>query len=320
MPIRVSGPQGLSTFSLCLRPSAARPTPKLQPLVQAANKSDKEKAKKRFRLQHPYKWAQMQARKSTKVALQNQLKEERKVAWGHHIHGITSPFVESFDTAGRETKSRTIFKENENGEREPVPLPTNKGMLNFQLTKQELDEAVNMAYQVSKPLENTNRILVDAVSEAQELKEHEERHRKAVVALERITSLENANSKTLLMVNKQRCIEELGRHNTDQVLRPRPRAPGHPEREELKRGGPDTGSPEVQIGILTAKIRVLAKMFEGPYGHRDHYNRRNLRMLCHRRQKLMKYLERKERGSERWQNMLKTLGLTEATWKGQIEV
>lgn len=307
-------------FSVCLRPSAARPTPKLQPLVQAANKSDKEKLKKKIRTQQPYKWAQMQARLKVHIERQNVVREARKASWGHHIHGIPSPFVESFDTGGLQPESKTKSQETEGGEPEAAPLSTNTNLLNFHLTKQELDEAVNMAYQVSKPLENTNRILVDAVSEAQELKEHEERHRKAVTALERIASLDNANSKTLLMVNKQRCIDELGRHNTDKVLRPRPRAPGHPDREELKRGGPDTGSPEVQIGILTAKIRVLAKMFEDPNHRKDTYNRRNLRMLCHRRQRLLKYMERKERGSERWQNMLQTLGLTEATWKGQIEI
>lgn len=288
--------------------------------MQTASISQKEKDKKRLRLQQPYKWAQIQACKAAKVARQEEVAKERAVAWGSPVHGITTPFVESFDTAGQEPTSKLIFKTTESGEPEPVPLPTAPDMLNYQLTKQELDDAVAMAYQVSKPLENTNRILVDAISEAQELKEHEERHRKAVIALERITSLDNANSKSRMLVNKRRCVDTLGRHNTDQFLRPKPRAPGHPEREELQRGGPDTGSSEVQIAILTAKIRVLAKTFEGPTGHKDKHNRRNLRLLCHRRQKLLKYMERKERGSERWQNMLKTLGLTEATWKQQIEV
>lgn len=288
--------------------------------MQTANISQKEKDKKRLRLQQPYKWAQIQARKAAKVSRQDEVDKARAVTWGSPVHGITTPFVESFDTAGQEPESKLIFKTRESGEPEPVPLPTAPELLNYQLTKEELDDAVAMAYQVSKPLENTNRILVDAVSEAQELKEHEERHRKAVIALERITSLDNANGKSRMLVNKRRCIETLGRHNTDEFLRPKPRAPGHPEREELQRGGPDTGSSEVQIAILTAKIRVLAKTFEGPTGHKDKHNRRNLRLLCHRRQKLLKYMERKERGSERWQNMLKTLGLTEATWKQQIEV
>ncbi|ERS99265.1 ribosomal protein S15 [Sporothrix schenckii ATCC 58251] len=320
MPLRVPGLQGLSVFNLCLRPAAARPAPSLQPLIQTAHLSQREKAKKKIRLQQPYKWAQIVARKAAKVARQEEVAKAREASWGHHVHGITTPFVESFDTAGQASKSKIIFETNENGEPVSASLPTDSDKLNFQLTKQELDEAVSMAYQLSKPLENTNRILVDAVTEAQELKEHEERHRRAVIALQRISSMDNANSKSRMLINKQRCIEKLGRHNTDQVLRPKPRAPGHPEREELKRGGPDTGSSEVQIAILTAKIRVLAKTFEGPYGHKDKYNRRNLRLLCHRRQRLLKYMERKERGSERWKNMLTTLGLTEATWKQQIEI
>ncbi|CAK7242730.1 MAG: hypothetical protein STHCBS139747_004229 [Sporothrix thermara] len=316
MPPRVPGPQGLSVFSLCLRPAAARSAPTLQPLVQKANLSQEEK--KKLKKQQPYKWAQIQARKAVKVERQEEIKKARVASQGSFIHGITTPFVESFDSAGQDPVSKTIFRTNENGEREPVPLPTTPGMLNHHLTKQELDEALSTAYQLSKPLENTNRVLVDAVAEAQEKKEHEERHRRAALALERITSLDNANAKSRKIVNIRRCIETLGRHNTDKFLRPKPRAPGLPEREVLQRGGPDTGSSEVQIAILTAKIRVLAKIFEGPYGHKDKHNRRNLQLLLHRRQKLLKYMERKERGSERWQNMLQTLGLTEATWKNQI--
>lgn len=286
--------------------------------MQIANLSRQEK--KRVKAQQPYRWAQIQARKTAKVQRQDEIEKARSVARGSPIHGVTTPFVESFDSAGQEPVSKLIFKAGENAEQEPVPLPTAPEMLNHQLTRQELDEALSMAYQLSKPLEQTNRIIVDAVSEAQELKEHEERHRKAVIALERITSLENANNKSRSVVNVRRCVETLGRHNTDKVLRAKPRAPGLPPREELQRGGPDTGSSEVQIAILTAKIRVLAGIFEGRKGHKDKFNRRNLRLLCHRRQKLLKYMERKERGSERWQNMLQTLGLTEATWKQQIAV
>lgn len=270
--------------------------------------------------QQPYKWAQIQARKGQKVARQEEIAKARAANRGHAIHGITTPFVESFDTAGQAPVSRLLYRVNEQGAREPVPLPTSQQLLNHHLTRQELDEAVAMAYQLSKPMESANRIVADAVTEAQERAEHEARHRRAVVALERITSLDNANSKSRLVVNTRRCIETLGRHNTDAFLRPKPRAPGLPARELLQRGGPDTGSSEVQIAILTAKIRVLAKVFEGPKGHKDKANRRNLRLLCHRRQKLLKYMWRKERGSERWQNMLTTLGLTDATWKDQLYI
>ena len=92
-----------------------------------------------------------------------------------------------------------------------------------------------------------------------------------------------------------------------------------PVLEPKLRAGPDTGSSEVQIGILTAKIRILADRYAGE-NRNDKVNKRNLRLLLHRRQKLLKYMEKKERGSDRWHNMIEKLGLTEATWRGEIEV
>jgi len=50
----------------------------------------------------------------------------------------------------------------------------------------------------------------------------------------------------------------------------------------------------------------------------DKMNKRNLRLLVHRRQKLMAYLRRKERGGPRWKNVVEMLGLTEGMWRGQI--
>jgi ribosomal protein S15 len=86
------------------------------------------------------------------------------------------------------------------------------------------------------------------------------------------------------------------------------------------RAGPDTGSSEVQIAILTAKIRTLTKALDINRGYKDKHNKRNLRLLVHRRQKLLAYMERKERGSERWTRMIEKLGLTPATWRGQIDL
>lgn len=92
-----------------------------------------------------------------------------------------------------------------------------------------------------------------------------------------------------------------------------------PSISRTPRAGPDTGSSEVQIAILTAKIRVLADSQE-VVGHKDKVNKRNLRLLVHRRQKLLKYLRRKERGSERWTNVVDKLGLTDGTWKEEISL
>ena len=85
------------------------------------------------------------------------------------------------------------------------------------------------------------------------------------------------------------------------------------------RAGPDTGSSEVQIAILTAKINVLADVLEAR-GSKDKVNKRNLRLLVHRRQKLLTYMKRKERGGERWTHLIQQLGLTEATYKGEISL
>ena len=52
----------------------------------------------------------------------------------------------------------------------------------------------------------------------------------------------------------------------------------------------------------------------------DKANKRNLRLLVHRRQKLLRYLRQKERGGPRFQNVLETLGLTEGMWKGEISM
>lgn len=150
-------------------------------------------------------------------------------------------------------------------------------------------------------------------------------HENAEAAVARIVRLSNGNSKDRTRANVQRCIETFGRHHTDDVLAPKapsnvardPSLPG--PADKTPRAGPDTGSPEVQIAILTTKIRVLANHLDGP-GKQDKVNKRNLRLLVHRRQKLLTYLRRKERGGERWQNLVETLGLTDGTWKGEISL
>ncbi|KAM3425164.1 hypothetical protein BST61_g7123 [Cercospora zeina] len=147
----------------------------------------------------------------------------------------------------------------------------------------------------------------------------EEEHVTAQEALRRISSLALGSSKDRLRVNKQRCIDVFGRHNTEQTLPPKPRSAGVTggEQKKVQRIGADTGSSEVQIAILTAKIRAVADFLESR-GTMDKVNKRNLRLLVHRRAKLLKYLRKKERGGPRWQNLVETLGLTDGTWKGEI--
>ena len=176
-----------------------------------------------------------------------------------------------------------------------------------------------MSRMLTEPLVSSERKDVDPDREAAERQRWEGRDQNATEAIQKIISLANGSGVHRTKKNIERVVSTLGRHNTDNVLKPRAavRTANLTAVEPTPRVGPDTGSSEVQIGVLTAKIRVLADRYEGK-ARLDKVNKRNLRLLLHRRQKLLKYMERKERGSERWSNMLSTLGLTPATWKGEI--
>ncbi|KAK3297898.1 uncharacterized protein B0H64DRAFT_393351 [Chaetomium fimeti] len=297
-----------------MRP-APTPTPSLLPLVQTANISMRDKKKRMKR--DPYGWAQAQQRKNAHLERRAVIDSERKVSQGDAVHGITTPFVESFDTAGQEAVSP---EDPETGETRP--LPTSPHIINNLLTKEELEKAIEHARRVTTPLSGAESPAPDPTTEAIELEEHAAKHAKAMEALKRITDLKNANAKDRRHANIQRCIEKFGRHVTDESLDNPAPPPGrnHEPQPKPVRAGPDTGSSEVQIAILTAKIRALALALEGPKGHRDKNNKRSLRLLCHKRQRLLRYLERKERGSGRWQHLVETLGLTEATYKDQISL
>ena len=71
----------------------------------------------------------------------------------------------------------------------------------------------------------------------------------------------------------------------------------------LKEG--DTGSPEVQTAILTARIRHLTEHFKTH--KKDHHSRRGLLKMVSRRRKLLDYLNKKS--SERYQTLIKRLEL-----------
>ncbi|KAK4122763.1 hypothetical protein N657DRAFT_691240 [Parathielavia appendiculata] len=316
MPPRIPAPQGLRSLTLCIRPTPTpSPTASLLPMVQSANISMREK-KKRMK-QDPYGWAQAQQRKNANLKRREELAKERQGSWGDPVHGVTTPFVESFDTAGQEP-----FKADATENGESCPLPTSPHLVNYLLTKEELEKAIEDSRRLTQPLTGPDSPVSDPAREEQELEEHAQKHAKAQEALQRITSLQNGSAKDRKHANIRRCIETFGRHVTDHSLENpiKPPARGYVPREMPVRAGPDTGSSEVQIAILTSKIRALALALEGPKGHKDKNNKRSLRLLCHKRQKLLRYLERKERGSGRWQHLVETLGLTPATYKGQISI
>lgn len=74
---------------------------------------------------------------------------------------------------------------------------------------------------------------------------------------------------------------------------------------EHKRSDGDTGSPEVQIALLTSRISHLTQHFADH--KQDHHSRRGLLKLVNQRRKLLDYLNRKDR--ERYQAIVAKLGL-----------
>ena len=67
----------------------------------------------------------------------------------------------------------------------------------------------------------------------------------------------------------------------------------------------DSGSPEVQIAVLTDRIKALQSHFEA---HRhDHSSRRGLLAMVSRRNRLLRYLQRTNR--ENYLNTIQKLGL-----------
>ena len=67
----------------------------------------------------------------------------------------------------------------------------------------------------------------------------------------------------------------------------------------------DTGSPEVQIAILSERIGYLTEHFR--VHPKDHHSRRGLLMLVAQRRKLLDYLKRT--GKERYDTIISRLGI-----------
>jgi small subunit ribosomal protein S15 len=75
--------------------------------------------------------------------------------------------------------------------------------------------------------------------------------------------------------------------------------------EKFGRGGQDTGSPEVQIALLTARIEQLQLHFT-THKH-DHHSRRGLLKLVGQRRRLLAYLKSKD--VPRYRELIQALGL-----------
>jgi small subunit ribosomal protein S15 len=74
---------------------------------------------------------------------------------------------------------------------------------------------------------------------------------------------------------------------------------------EYARGNADTGSPEVQVALLSARINELTEHFTTH--KKDHHSRRGLLKLVNQRRQLLDYLKRTDVG--RYQDLITRLGL-----------
>ena len=75
--------------------------------------------------------------------------------------------------------------------------------------------------------------------------------------------------------------------------------------KQYQRSGKDTGSPEVQIALLTERINGLADHFKSHV--KDFHSRRGLLKLVSQRRKLLDYLRRTD--ADKYRSLLERLGL-----------
>jgi small subunit ribosomal protein S15 len=75
--------------------------------------------------------------------------------------------------------------------------------------------------------------------------------------------------------------------------------------KEYQRKQADTGSPEVQVALLSARIVELTEHFKTHV--KDHHSRRGLLRMVSRRRKLLDYLKRSD--TEKYRTLIDRLGL-----------
>ena len=74
---------------------------------------------------------------------------------------------------------------------------------------------------------------------------------------------------------------------------------------EHQRATGDTGSPEVQVALITARINGLTDHFKAHV--KDHHSRRGLLQLVSQRRKLLDYLKRKN--ADKYRQLIDKLGI-----------
>lgn len=78
--------------------------------------------------------------------------------------------------------------------------------------------------------------------------------------------------------------------------------------DQYKRADKDTGSPEVQVSLMTGRIKYLTDHFK--INRKDFHSRRGLQELVNKRRKLLKYLKRNDQS--RYLTLIQSLGLRDS--------
>lgn len=77
---------------------------------------------------------------------------------------------------------------------------------------------------------------------------------------------------------------------------------------EFKRADTDTGSPEVQVSLMTGRIKYLTDHFKEH--KKDFHSRRGLQALVNKRRKLLQYLKGNDKA--RYSTLIQSLGLRDS--------
>ncbi|MGQ3888364.1 30S ribosomal protein S15 [Legionella sp. CNM-1927-20] len=78
--------------------------------------------------------------------------------------------------------------------------------------------------------------------------------------------------------------------------------------KQYQRADQDTGSPEVQVALMSERIKYLTEHFK--VNRKDFHSRRGLQALVNKRRKLLKYLKSKDQA--RYQDLIQSLGLRDS--------
>lgn len=314
MPPRIPLPAGL--FRIAARTQPTPPTPprpaRFSSTPPPARQKDKPVHRDKVAI------AMSEVRRLENIKLQADRKALRLSSAIDPVFGRPTPFLKSLDAAPPALPPIDWARAND------VPTATGHDdplHLNYFLTPQDLAAAIAASKHVTAPVRPLPVSGVqDTFVQSDRIAEHERQHTHAITAIHRIVSLSIGSNADRQRVNAIRCIATFGRHTTDASLPPDPNAPTHAQSRKTPRAGPDTGSSEVQAALLTVKIRNVARMLEAAGTTKDKHNKRNLRLLCHRRQKLLRYLKRKEKGGVRYRNVMDALGLDEAAVQSELSM